>query len=398
MNRYHNAEGRQHVNACLGHWPWSRSAAVHLWAARLARRDSDFPDAETRLHQCQDRLGGDKWPDAVLEWELYRAAIGDLATVEQHLKDRCRTETNNIPLILEALSEGYLRMARMTEAMHCVDEWLKRQPDNVQALSLRCKINQQAGAVRKCVDDYRRILELDPDFPDARRWLAMALLDIGRYAEAVEHLEILRRKAPDDPDLLVRLAIGRRFLGQGPEAHRLLERVLAEHPNFGLALRTRGQIAKENSQLAEAESWLRKAQAELPYDLRTLALLTDCLKSQGKTKEAQEQGARQEQLKDRLQRRAQIMTHYMTLHRNDPALHCELGQLNIQLGQPQAGEGWLLSALRLDEAHVPALRALAELYEERGDTEKAEEFRRRARAVSDAAPPRLPGDAAAERR
>ncbi len=84
-----------------------------------------------------------------------------------------------------------------------------------------------------------------------------------------------------------------------------------------------------------------------------------------------------ETLKDLRQRQGEILTHQMSMRPHDPALHCELGTLFIQLGQPGIGEGWLLSALRLDERYVPALEALADYYQQRGESDRADEFRQR---------------------
>ena len=63
---------------------------------------------------------------------------------------------------------------------------------------------------------------------------------------------------------------------------------------------------------------------------------------------------------------------------DDPALHCQLGTIYLQLGSPQVGEAWLLSALRLDAHYVPALQALAKLSQERGENDRAKHYHRQA--------------------
>jgi tetratricopeptide (TPR) repeat protein len=379
LKRYHAAEARAHLDACLRVWPWSRSPSVHRLAARAARRDGDLAEARRRLHECQDALG-DQSPETVLEWALLHASAGDLDSVEEHLKSQGRQDTSRIPIILEALIEGYLRMSRVLDALRAAEEWLTYEPDNVQALYLRGNIHRQVGAAQKCIPDYRRVVELDPDHQEARARLAAALLEIGRYEEAAQQLEIVRRRRPDDPLILARLALCRYWLGHAEEATALLDHVLARNPEHGLALFTRGQIALLSGQLPEAEEWLRQAVRALPNDYKAHYALWDCLRQEKKTEEAEVERTRMEKLKDLRQRQGEILTHLMSQRPSDPALHYELGTLYLQLGQPDVAEGWLHSALHLDERYVPALEALADFYQQRGD-ERAEEYRQRARAA-----------------
>jgi tetratricopeptide (TPR) repeat protein len=380
---YHSTEAREHFEACMRIWPWSRSSRLHLLAARAARRDSDFEAARQHLQECQD-LRGDGPPDeeSVLEWAMLRGMEGDLDTVEESLKTSLRKHPEMAPLILEALAGSYLRMSRVVHALRYVDAWLEIQPDNPQAWFIRGNIHRQVGAHQSAAEDFRHVLEADPERHQARRWLALALLEFGRYQEALEHMEVLYKLHPQDVDTRVRLAICHSRLGHDAEARALLDEVLAEQPENGLALLTRGQLDMKTEKFDQAESWLGRAARVMPYDYKAQWALGECLRRAGKTEEADAQMARADQLKDRRQRQGEIMTHLMSQRPNDPALQSELGTLYLQLGSPEVGEGWLLHALRLDPNQIPALEALAEFYQQRGEQEKAEEYRQRIRDLS----------------
>jgi tetratricopeptide (TPR) repeat protein len=377
LSRYHSAEARVHFNACLRIWPWSRSPRLHLLAARAARREGDFEEASRLLHECQYTLHDDS-TDAVHEWAMLRAAMGDLDTTAESLRTAARQDPSLIPLVLEALAEGYLTMSRILDALRTTDDWLAREPNNPQAWFVRGHIHRQIGAVQAIVADYQRVLELDPERIEARWWLALALFDIGRFQEASQQLEMFQRFHPQNVDVQVRRAMCLWRLDHSEEARNLLDHVLADHPHHGLALRTRGQIALHANRLSEAESWLREAARVLPYDYTTQNTLWECLRQEGKTEEAEAQRERKETLYERRQQQTEILNHLMSQKPDDPALHCKLGTLYLQLGAPQVGEAWLLSALRLDEHYVPALEALAQHYQERGDSKRAEEYRRQA--------------------
>lgn len=377
LKRYHGAEARQHLDACLKVWPWSRSVNVHLLSVRAARCEGDFPGAFERLQQMQSLLG-DQAPETLLEWAMLHSAGGDLEKVEGFLLDQLRSDSPHTLAILEALSEGYMLMGRSADALRGVDEWLARDPDNVQALYLRSNIYRQSGSWPKAAPDLRRVVELDPERLQARWWLAVALVNIGRYEEALRHLEILQQRQPDDVDLLVRLAVCRHRMGRVREANALLDTVLDQRPNHGLALLTRGQIAQGNGQLPEAEKWLRQAARALPYDYKAHWLLTQCLRQEGKTEQAEPEEDYANQLRDRWARFSEITAHQMSERRNDPALYTEAAKLMFELGNPEGGKHWLSSALLVDQHYVPALTAFADYYEKHGEEVTAEDYRRRA--------------------
>jgi tetratricopeptide (TPR) repeat protein len=380
--RYHNTEARRHLDACLKIWPWSRSVETHLLAVRAARREGDLLEAFEHLQRMQSRLG-DKSPETVLEWAMLHAAGGDLENVEGFLLNELRNDSPHTLVILEALSEGYLRMGRSAHALRGVEELLTRDPENLQALYLRSNIYRQGGSWAKSIPDLRRVVELDPERPPARWWLAVALVNVGRYDEAVGHLETLRQLQPDDIDVLARLAICRHYAGRDQEANALLETVLAQRPDHGQALLTRGQMAQDKGQLEVAEEWFHRAAQALPYDYKAHWMLSQCLRKQeGKTEQAEAEEAYANQLLDRWSRFSEITVHELSQNRNNPALFCEAGKLMFELGNPEGGKRWLSSALVLDQHYVPALTALADYYEKSGDGATAEDYRRRAQQSS----------------
>jgi predicted Zn-dependent protease len=353
-----------------------------LLAARAAWREGDFEEAARHLQDCQD-LEGKASADSVLEWSLAHAAGGDLDRAEEPLKAQAQRDPTLATLIVEALIQGYLRTARLDEALHRADEWVQREPDNVQAHYLRGNISRRMGWSSEAAANYGRVVELDPDHPQARSGLVIALVDTGRYEEALQHLEALAQHHPLDVEMQVRLAICRYRLGHSREARTILDGILAEHPDNGLALLTRGQIAQAAGQLPEAEDWLSRAVRVMPNDYKAHWSLCKCLRQQGKA-EADVEQKRTEALRGRWERYNELTTHLLAQRPNDPALQCELGKLMLELGLPEAGRNWLLGALRLDEHYLPALTALADYYQQQGDTNAAQDYRRRA---ASSAPP-----------
>jgi predicted Zn-dependent protease len=375
MDRYHSAEALDHLNHFLKIRP--DSVPAHLMACRASRRLGNFAEAQEHLEACQD-LEDPLSAECDLEGQLLSAAAGHLESVESFLETWMGRHPTEAPLAWEALAEGYLCVYRIPDALRCLALWLERQPDNPQALFLRAKVAWQLGSHKRALPDYKRVVELDPDRADARRRLALCLLETGQFTEALTHLEVLRRRQPDDPELLASLARCQGKLGHFKAAHQTLENLMDRLPDYGLALRTRGQLALWEHQPAEAVTWLRRAVKALPHDYEAQFALTQALQQQGLAAEALAQTQITETLKKRLERMDEIKRKVMPERPHDPAVHCELGQLLLDLGHADVGRDWLLSALQLDPDYRPAHAALAEYYSSRGNAVRAAEHRQKA--------------------
>jgi tetratricopeptide (TPR) repeat protein len=374
LARFHPDEAREHLTNCLKVWP--NSASTHLLASRAARQSGDLDEADRQLRACQRLLGGTSG-EVALEWALLQAARGNGTEVEEFLQRRADQNPELSPIIWEALVEGYIRLYRTLDAMACLDHWLRIDPKNLRALELRGQAYQAGKSAPKASEDFRRVLEQDPT-REATRWrLVLCLLEMGSYEEAFPHLERIAREKPGDPNVLVRLARCHNMLGRGEQARQILDAVLKEDPEHGLALRTNGQFALTDRQPEQAEHWLRQAAKVMPHDYQTQWLLFQSLQQQNKVPQAQAQLRIAEEVKEQTERLGELRSRKMAEQPLDPVLHYEMGVLLLRTGQQSAGEGWLLNALALDPAYRPAHAALAEYYERQGETAKAAEHRRK---------------------
>jgi tetratricopeptide (TPR) repeat protein len=383
LARYHPEQARKRLESCLR--VWSSRAEVHRLASRAARQSGDLEAAAQHLRTCQ-RLQSRTSKDVALEWALLNAASGNLREVEEFLQRHAEEEPEDAPLIWEAVAEGYIRVYRVLDALSCLDNWLKIDPNNIRALELRGMNYHNAKQTRKAAEDFRRVIEMDPT-REATRWrLALCLLDSGAYEDALTQLHYFQRIRPNDPDVEVRLARCAYVLGRNEQARQILDAVLAKHPDHALSLRTRGQFAIVDRQPEQAEKWLRRAVTLAPNDYQAQLLLHQSLQQQNKTEEAEAQLRIAEEAREQAERLGDLTTRRLYQHPLDPALHVEMGVLLLRTGRKSAAEGWLLSALRLNPDYQPAHAALADYYAEQGDANRAAEHRRRAIDRSDRSP------------
>jgi predicted Zn-dependent protease len=375
LAKYDPPAARKSLAACERVWGWRPS--VRLLACRAAWQDGDVKAALAELRAAQ-RLAGAATDETAFEWALVQASGGNVGEVEEYLQRRAPSGAGAGPVAWEALALGYLRLYRTLDAMTCLNQWLKFDPDNVRALELRGQTYVAGKGVVRGTEDYRRAVELDPSRSATRLRLADGLIALGAYDEAAAHLERLAAEGRDDPGVDARLARCYAMLGRGDEARRLVEGALARHPDDPLAVRTLGQIDLISRHTAEAEQTLRRAVALAPDDYQAQQLLFQALQQQGKLEEAKAQLAVSEAVRERAARIGELTSRKLAEFPLDPAVHYEMGKLLVETGRPEIGERWLLTALSLDPDHAPSHAALAEYYQRRGDRAKADYHRARA--------------------
>src|SRR5262249_51797624 len=153
-------------------------------------------DAEQHLRTYQ-RLDG--VPEALeLEQTLLRVQGGDVVHSEGYLLSNVRQGHPDAVLILEALSKGYMQTYRLPQAASSLTLWRGGEPDNTRALLWRGEVAAGRRVPAEAMRAYRRVLELDPGRDDARLRLAELLVHAHQAAEAVEHMEQLYQRQPNN--------------------------------------------------------------------------------------------------------------------------------------------------------------------------------------------------------
>src|SRR5437667_78373 len=83
-----------------------------------------------------------------------------------------------VSLVFEALVKGYLHMYRPGDAVHFLNLWLEREPDNVLALYWQGHLFDEAENRQGALASFGRIIEIDADYDDARYRYADMLLTL----------------------------------------------------------------------------------------------------------------------------------------------------------------------------------------------------------------------------
>src|SRR5262249_24406364 len=155
---------------------------VRLLAGQTARRLGDFEMAEKHLNRALE-LSGELTEEILLEQALLRAQRGEMDQVQEFLRSLAEADHESSVLIFEAMARGYIRAFRYGQAGYMLQLWLDKEPDDPQAQFLQGWVREQIGPQQQAVDNYRRVIELDPEHDLARQHLANLLLERARPKE-----------------------------------------------------------------------------------------------------------------------------------------------------------------------------------------------------------------------
>jgi tetratricopeptide (TPR) repeat protein len=364
---------RQHIERALQVHPDRFS--TNLLASRIERYRRDYPEAERRLVHCKDANGMSQ--PLQLEFLLLRCEKGEVDQVAPELLGLVKENHAEAPAILEAMALVYMRQTRYPDALAMLDQWIERAPNCIRAYEWRGWVCNQLDRRGQAIDDYTRALELQPGRSIVRLRFAQMLIESSRHAEAIPHLEVLLQSQPDDPDVLVGLAACRIVQLRVDEARKLLEQVLAAHPDFYPAILLRGNLERGEGRYDEAEVWLRKALQLKPQDSTARYTLHLALLAQpNRQQDAEAERVRWETDLKLSTRLSHLLRAELADRPLDADLAAEAGELLMRQGEDQRALFWFHRSLQLNPHNVRAHQALAQYYSRTGDAAKAEEHRR----------------------
>lgn len=276
-------------------------ADAHLLAAQTARRLDDLASANRHLNRYRE-LGGD--PDEYqMELVLRGCQSGNLSGAGGAMKF-CVDQPNNpaVPLMLEALTRGYLAANRPAAAVAATDVWLKRDPapgERAYALYLRGRGFELQARIPDALACYREALGIRPDLHEC----TFALAEVLRRESPTEALtlyEQLRAAGYKPADVTVGTAGCLRQLGELDRAAALIAPVAAGQPANVAALVEAAKVDLDRLRPGDAEPRLRRALQLEPKNRDATAQLVRCLRDLGRDTEAKEQSEKLRLLDDEL--------------------------------------------------------------------------------------------------
>jgi predicted Zn-dependent protease len=361
--RGHNAVAITHLRSCR--LVRAEHPEVLLLSACVARRGGAWTEAEALLDRYSELRGDD---DAlVLERLLLRATRGEIEATRPLLQLHIDQDDSAATLAREALAAGMLFRSRLEEADAFLTRWLEHDPDSTFAILAQGKLQDLREQSSEALRTFRRVLELDSEHDEARLRLTTILLTLSQGEEALPHLEYLRHRLPDNPEVLVQLAQALELQKRGAEARAILDDCLGRHPDHAGALAERGRIARQDGDAARSEELLRRSVQFDPGNAAAHYLLYLTLSLNNKPEEAARELEARTRIEADVQRIKELISGDLQARPNDPAVQHEIALITLRAGRPREAHRWLLNALQVGPDHVPTHRALAAYYRETGN-------------------------------
>jgi len=364
-------EAAQHISYYLESCPDDPEG--YLLASRIDRLRAKFFDAENHLNQCKRIAGTDEGirERMQLEWVLLRSMGGEFSPLEPGLV-RCIVEKHPQSfLILEAMAFCYMHRLQYLQCYACLCECLKKEPENVRALSWRGWVRDNLELPEDAHEDYKRALALSPKHWESRLRLVLLLFGQKKVVEAGKHLEMLAPADLERPQVIYALALHYEAQGKLAEAASALADLLALEPENSRALHLRGTL--ESDPIVK-QRWFGKALAIDPTYAEAHFSLYNAFLQQGKRELAAAE----------LKKYNECMTSWKafksTLERlekapRDPDLLAEVGGLVLSRNA-QIGKVFLYKALDAAPNHPRANTLLAQYYEKKKEFTKAAHHRK----------------------
>lgn len=289
---------------------------------------------------------------------------------------RCLERDPSDPALLQAVVEAQIRAGvPVPDVEPFTTRWCAASPDDPAAFRSHLDVMRRLRRYDEALAAAERVLALAPNDDDARATAASLYLTLGRYDDAVrEFTRLLSTSRGPQAGLLTGLARAECERGNRPEGVRLLDRALAEAPDFTPALVLRGTAHYQSGEYDQAVVVLRRARPASPAEAQMvfyhLGLALDRL---GKADEAKKAFADLA--------RAQEAVRFADDARQRPgdmALQLRAGQALLAAGYPAEAAQVLDAAAARNGPDRTLLTTLAECQERLGRPDLARETRARA--------------------
>lgn len=360
----------------------ARAAAAQrqFLLGRVFRRQRRFADAERAFERALS-LG---WNADEIDRQriLARAQSGEVRAVEKEIGGLLAQGFDDAFAedCYEALAEGFIGSYRMNDALECLDFWSRWQPENPRPAFWKGAIEERYERPVLAIERYAEALAMNPRDDETRIRLARLELDTAKIDDAKRHFRESLVTRPDDPRAVIGLADCLLRSGDLAAARDLYHDALTTdltEEQAGLALTELGQMALEEGNVARGAMLLGQAVRVDPRGTRARLTLAGALLRLGDEAGAKQERETAQRLAER-QRRLATITHELLGKPDDCDLRAEAGTILLEEGFEQEGLTWLETAVRIDPAHGPSHRVLAEHYAARGRADRAEMHRRAA--------------------
>lgn len=165
------------------------------------------------------------------EFRVFAAALlrDQTALLPLHAPTDGKTVNSEATHLLDQAADQGIRQDYLG-AQSSLRQAVAKDPTNKEAWLQLGQLNEQLGVLTEAIDDFNRVIDLDPKSVQAYKDLAAVQGQSGRHEDELKTWEAAAKVAPDDGDIAIRGSSA--FMDEGlcDEAAKLLEPEEAAHP------------------------------------------------------------------------------------------------------------------------------------------------------------------------
>lgn len=141
-------------------------------------------------------------------------------------------EGGSRPSLLQGVAQTYLQEGNLPKAEETLDRVLTETPDDLNALTMKARVQGQQGKTDAAVTTLDQLVTLNPDNIDALQLIINLLLGEGREDEAQAYIARLPEGTKVDANNYLNLGIDAYNAGNMEEALRHFDKAAADNPNM----------------------------------------------------------------------------------------------------------------------------------------------------------------------
>lgn len=144
----------------------------------------------------------------------------------------CDTKKINLTeMISLAMAKGYLFIKNSKKAKKLLLGLIEKNPESKNAHKLLAKIYEQEGGIRRAIDEYVKVVDLDGKAYDSYYKIAVLLKELGNKEDSLDMLTKLVNKKPDYLEAAISLSDALCEQERYKEALSIMNESLRHHPN-----------------------------------------------------------------------------------------------------------------------------------------------------------------------
>ena len=187
--------------------------------------------------------------------------------------------------------------------------------------------------------EFKRALELNPNYATAHHWYSLRLLETGRVEESVKEIKRAQELDPVSPIISYNMALSYLFLGDTNSSIEQSKRLIDLDPNFPRGHQVLGQGYLKQSRYPEALAEFKKAVSLSPNDRQALRDLGYGYAVSGKRVEARG-----------------VLEQLLTKHEKGEAFASDIAGVYAGLGDKDQAFSWLEKDFRARTGRLSRIR------------------------------------------